>query len=400
MKFFRTHKKVAVAGLAATVALVAGGVAFAYFSGGGTGQGSAQVGSASALSITQVGAAYDSLITSNAYAQDQCFTCGDSLTEFGNSIHLGTTGELSDVVVAVRNWGDGFSGEVTFNIYNPSNLTTPIAADTQTFNINQATVDTGNTWTPSSVPSVTNLTFDFSSQDVTLPSNVVYGISYGSEADFGNVNVALSSSANLTVGSDPSAGYVWVLSPYDNPLAFNNDANSCSGDTTPGAFSPEYVWCGFNANNPGAYGNPGGQGADIPAVEFNVVGGGVPALFPGDPAQPIEYAITNPGAAQQVNSVTATIRTDSGDGYVETWNGANWIDVPGCYAEWFQINNSPQALNDTLTGNSTTIFGSTLQAHVAGNVLSIQMLNGAPGAGPQNQNACEGATLGLVFSSN
>ena len=400
MKIFKTHKKLAVSSLALVVALVTGGAAYAFLTGGGSGQGSATVGSVSQLSITQVGSAYDSLITSNAYVQDQCFSCV-SITEFGNSIHLATTGQLSDVVVAVRNWGDAFNGAATLNIYNPSDLTTPIATDTQNFNIAVATVDVGNSWSSTSVPSVTNLTFDFSSQDVTLPSNVVYGITYGSASDWGNVNIALSSSAtNLTVGTDPSPGYVWVTGTNPNPIAFAGDANSCSGTTTSGAFSPEYMWCGFNANNPGAYGNVGGASADIPAVEFNVVGGGIPTLYPSDPPQPIEYAITNPGAAQQVDSVTATIRTDSGNGLVETWNGSAWVDVPGCYAEWFQINNSPQALNYTVPENSTTIFGSAMQTTVAGDVLSIQMLNGAPGAGPQNQDACEGATLGLVFSSN
>lgn len=396
MKFFKAHRKSMISGLALTVALLGGGIAFAYFTGGGSGQGSATVGSVSALNITQVGAAYDSLITSNDYSQDQCFSCAGPLTEFGNDINLATTGTLSDVVVAVRNWGDGFTGALTFNIYSPSDLTNPIATDTQTFNIPVATVDVGDSWSPTSVPSVANLTFDFSSQDITLPSNVVYGITYGSAPDFNNLNIALSSSAtNLTVGTDAYPGNVWVLSSVADPIGTSNDANVCGTPSTANVFSPEYVWCGFNSNNPGAYGNPGGEAADIPAVEFNVVGGGVPALFPGDPAQPIEYAITNPGATQQVNSLSVTLRTDTGDGFVETWNGSAWVDVSGCWASWFQINNSPQTLNYTLPQNSTTIFGSAMQNEVAGNVLSIQMLPAS-----QSQDACEGATLGLVFSSN
>jgi len=399
MKFLKTHRKASIAGLALVVAVVTGGAAYAYFSGGGSGNGSAKVGSVTALNITQVGAAYDSLITSNQYVQDQCLSCAGPLTAFGNEIHLATTGQLSDVVVAMRNWGDAIpAAPITLDIYSPSDLSTPIATDTQNFSIAVATVDVGDAWSPTSVPSVTNITFTFPTglDSVTLPSTVAFGISYAPVGDLNNLNIALSSSAtNLTVGTDAAPGYVWVNSGVDNPLSTSGDANACGGDTTLGTLSPEYIWCGFNPNNPGAYGSPGGQGADIPAVEFNVVGGNIPALFPGDPAQPVEYAITNTGAAQQVNSVTASVAYDPSNDYVESSAGNTGSDVPGCYVQWFQINNSPQALNYLLPENATTIFGTAMQLTTAGDVLSIQMLNPAV-----NQDACEGATLALVFSSN
>ena len=52
MKLFKTHKKLAVSSLALVVALVAGGAAFAYFTSGGTGTGSATIGSASPLAVS------------------------------------------------------------------------------------------------------------------------------------------------------------------------------------------------------------------------------------------------------------------------------------------------------------------------------------------------------------
>ena len=190
---------------------------------------------------------------------------------------------------------------------------------------------------------------------------------------------------------------MWVNSGVDNPLSTSNDANACGGDTTIGTLSPEYIWCGYNSNNPLAYGSPGGEGNDIPAVEFNVVGGSVPSLYPGDPAQNLGYAIVNTGAAQQVNSVSAAVAYDSSNNEVEAVAGNTGTDVSGCYYYWFQINNSPQSLNYSVAQNSTTVFGTAMQQTVAGDELSIQMLDPVT---PTNQDACEGATLALVFTSN
>ncbi len=61
MKLFKTHKKAVVVSLALTVAILGGGTAFAYFTSHGSGAGSAKVGTASTLTISQVGAGYDSI---------------------------------------------------------------------------------------------------------------------------------------------------------------------------------------------------------------------------------------------------------------------------------------------------------------------------------------------------
>jgi hypothetical protein len=392
MKHFRLSKKVLVSGVALTVALVGGGIAFAYFAAGGSGLGSAKVGSVNTLSITQVGAGYDSLVSSGNYVQDQTYG-GAGVEQFGNDIKLATTGELSDVVVAFRSWEtSSVSFPITLNIYDPSNLSTPIAYVTQSPTFQPATGP--------NTPTLTNVTFDFSSQDITLPTEIVYGISYDPLGAGSGVNVALSNAAtNLTVGQDTYPGNVDVeIDPAwngGNIGGWQVDAGTCSVPSV-GSFTSINVYCGANSNpeNAGAYENA--QGADIPAVEFNVVGGAVPALYPGDPAQNIGYAITNPGSAQQVNSVSVAIAYDPSNDEVQSTPGDVSTDVAGCYVQWFQVNNSPQTLNYQLPANSTTLFGTTMQASVAGNELSIQM----PANSGTNQDDCENATLALVFTSN
>lgn len=72
-KFF-SKTRVAIMTVAAVV--LGAGIAFAYFTATGSGTGSAQTGSASNLTIQQIGAGYDSLIggSGDPYIQDQCFS--------------------------------------------------------------------------------------------------------------------------------------------------------------------------------------------------------------------------------------------------------------------------------------------------------------------------------------
>src|SRR5271156_6626339 len=90
MKRFRT-KKALISGAAFVLILAAGGAAFAYFTSTGSGTGSAQTGTASKVTISQIGAGYDSLISTGAYSQDQCLTGCDGPNELGNNITLSTT---------------------------------------------------------------------------------------------------------------------------------------------------------------------------------------------------------------------------------------------------------------------------------------------------------------------
>ena len=123
-------------------------------------------------------------------------------------------------------------------------------------------------------------------------------------------------------------------------------------------------------------------------MEVNIVGGQIEGLYPGDSAQPIEYAISNPGStAVEVQTVSAVVDHD-GSGNVET---PALAAVPGCLASWYPINNSPQSL-DTSIPPGTTIFTTT--SAIASD-LSIQMSDPAV-----SQDDCEGVNVGLAFSSN
>jgi hypothetical protein len=376
------NKKMLVVGVAVAVLLGVGGAAFAFYSSTGSGTGSAQAGSVKALTISQIGPGYDSLVTGNGYVQDQCFAC-QGLTEFGNAVNLSTTGILSNVVVAMRNWGGVISGlPITLSFYSP--VTSPetpggvsptpftgnlIIQDTQDFNFAAAI-------SPSE-PSVSNITFDFSSQDFPLPSPVVYGISFDSSTfGSGGLNVALSNAATQnTVGSDVYPGYVYADSTTGG---LTGDAGSCASEPD-NSFQLVEVWCNDTPlDNWGAYGNS--TGADIPAVEINVVGGTTPPLYPGD-TQEVDFAITNPNPGSvYVNTVTIALNVYGGD--AATPLGA---DIANCQSDWFTLGGSPVALDQNVPTGLTQFEG----------VANIHMINE-----PYPQNACAGAIIGLNFTSN
>lgn len=388
MKLISSKRRMAVIGL--TVGLIAGasGIAVAYFTSSGSGNGSALTGKASNVTISQVGAGYDSLISSGSYTQDQCFAC-DGPNELGNDITLSTTdaSQLTTVVVAVDNWGAAETGvPMTFWINN-SVGGGPVEV-TQDFSFPAAI-------NPSSDPSETNVTFDFSSQGAFVGPELVYGITFNTTpgappvAAAGSLNVALSSSANdLSVGTDTHPGSIYVLDTFGN----NNDFPACTNNTalSAGVFEQVTVNCGpYNPANPGAYGNEVPTD-DIPAVEVNVVGGTLTGLYPGDAAIPVQYAITNSGTNPvQVGTVSVSVNTSGAD--VAT--PAN-TDVTDCLSSWYQVNNSPQTLTPSQGSipPGTTLFTTT---SAVATTLSIQMLNPAV-----KQDACEGANIGLTFASN
>ncbi len=260
MKLISSKRRMAVIGL--TVGLIAGasGLAFAYFTSGGSGTGNASVGHATALNITQVGTAYDSLTTNGSYVQDQTYG-GAGVTEFGNEIKLTSGGELGTVVVAFRNWGDALTGyPVTLNIYNPSDTSPDSAAiATDTVDANFPAAITDNT-----DPSTSTVTFDFSSQDVTVPATIVYGVAYAGVTDGigGSLNVALSSSANdLSIGTDPDPGTVYVNLLNATWIGgWQVDTGVCSTSPSYTGFASTDVWaaapgdCTSNSPaNEGAY---------------------------------------------------------------------------------------------------------------------------------------------------
>ena len=218
-------------------------------------------------------------------------------------------------------------------------------------------------------------TFDFSALDLTLSGPVVYGISFTDEPGV-TINVALSNSvSNLTVGSDVYPGYVFV-DGATNALSASGDAGSCATSTAD-VFMATNINCATPPDNYGAYG-PGSNpnNADIPAVEFNVVGGSTPPLYPGATV-PVDYAITNAGSSP---TYISTVTTDLG-----TVSAGPNGGIPACQISEYQLNNSVNTL-DTTIPTGTTFFSPS--------GTSLTMINES-----YNQDNCEGQTVPLSFTS-
>lgn len=357
---FNSRKSVAV--LVTLVAAVGAVAAWAYFTGTGSGTGSAQTAKTVSLTIKQIGAGYDSLIPNGNYSQDQCFQCA-SISALGNDVTLAKPGlqRLTGAVVAFRNWGNAFSDvPITLSIVGgPSSTVTPAIAAAQ----------------PNGRPTVTTVKFPFNN---FVSQEFVYKITFDSSGDAGALNVALSSSANnLSVGSDTHPGTIWVDTTAGPGIA--GDFPSC---TTPGSgFASVTTDCGPEASdNPGAYGTHSQVvhgNADIPAVEFNVVGGIVPSLYPGGPPQPVDFAITNPGNSSVfVHNVTITAASLSGTGSDNT--------IEACSTTMYPIT-QPGTIDASIPTGTTfyTPSGASISMTNDGNI----------------QDNCKGATVNLSFTA-
>ena len=106
-------------------------------------------------------------------------------------------------------------------------------------------------------------------------------------------------------------------------------------------------------------------------MTFNVVGGPVGPLYPGAPASPVEYAVTNFGSSPvHLGSVATSITGTS---------------VAGCNAAWFTIyGTQPHTLNMTFP-TGTTIVTNT------GTTIALTTK-------PFTQDTCQNATVTLTFS--
>jgi hypothetical protein len=409
MKRFMT-KKVLVVGVAVALVLGVGGAAFAYWTTTGSGNGSAKVGTASAVTIAQIGTpAYNSTVALGDYTYSQTFN-GDEITQLGNEVNLAYTGPLTSAVVAMTMCDGGCLGTnasvipsyttpVTVNIYAPGNLTAPLTSDTETITVPAVPVDTA------AVPF--NATFSNFSPAVVLPSTVVYGVTldallpsedgtlvppycnvaggYGNDyCPVGSLNVNLSAEPNnVTVGSDAVPGSWFVQSPMSDVSgsALGGQLGYCTGAPVGAltAFQQVPVDCAAGDSLVG-----GGLPSLIPAVQLNV---GIGDLYPGGPAQPISFSVTNPGSTGVlVSTVTIGIAQDlSNPALVLSIPGDIGSTDAGCYADWFQINGSPVAFGQTIPPGGTIDWVGA---------ASIQMNNY-----DTNQDACEGDTVGLNFTS-
>jgi hypothetical protein len=232
---------------------------------------------------------YDSLTPQGLYSQ--AFN-GPQITEFGNAVNLAQNpgnAALGKVTVAMVNYVPtvAFTTSMTFTIYNlgtGGTVGSVLATDTENVNVPITPLNAHGR-------ALFNATFDFSSQDVVLPSTVAYGIKLNqlatdcatTPADCGNnpnpigsVNVLLS--ANVSAGSNVYPGYIFASSLQADVAgaALASDFGACPGAPTGvlTTFQGVPVGCSagygsdFESNAVSTY-----LGVDtIPAVEFSTVG--------------------------------------------------------------------------------------------------------------------------------
>ncbi len=229
-----------------------------------------------------------------------------NFSELGNKVSLAPTTEpLQNVVetfstqgcesgggvTCLTTPGATFSEPITFNIYSagPSGAVgNLLVTTTQTFNIPyrpSASINcSGGGWQDPSGGChgglAVNLTFDFSSRHLVLPSTVIYGVSYNTThhgpVPYGTGTACFTSSGgcgydslnvgfgqdptNVTVGSQTNPGTLYLDS--DNP------SNYCDlGAAGTGVFRLD------SPNVPPCYGvsTPAAPPYYVPAVQFNVL---------------------------------------------------------------------------------------------------------------------------------
>lgn len=422
MKLIKAHRKAAVAGLALVVAAITGGTAYAFWTTSGSGNGSATDGNAASIKIeplTTSTAVYDSLyspLPSSVVSQSYEAT---GTAEYGNQIALAGGGgqTLSTVVVTMDDWacqsgdwtgdsgpcvttpGSTYSEPITLDIYAvgaSNSVGSLITSDTQTFAIpyrpSANASCAGQEWLDGSGNChngyAFNITFNTFGGAV-LPGSVIFGITYSTTGNAdanenggptsGNpaasLNVGLTTEpSEPTVGTDPLAGtgsdYIGITDANGGGSGGGYDENYCDYAAPWVGFRYDPAPCtGTEALNYGASGS-----WYIPAVEFNVTDGGTIDLYPGGPAQNVDFSITN------LSSTPAYIQTVS------------FAITPGtlpagCDPSWFVLTQPSTADGYTVPGNSTVNF--------TGSGGSISLYNEA-----LNQDACEGVTVPLTFTSN
>lgn len=352
------HKKrritAVVSAGAVMLVLAAGGVAIAYMSASGAGNGAADVGNVTSLTIRQVGAGYDSLLpstTPNPYKLTECVNSCTGHFEIGDQVTLVTP----STATTAEPWARVTSATVALVNYNTSAVTQkvtlhltggPNGAYTFTMSAKLAAAASPENHT------VTLVKFTFAGGGVFEYKKTISGhhFTYGIVLTAGTssgVNIALVDPAhNVSVGTQPTGTVLMT-----------------GVSTTNTAGTPLVALTGY-----------------IPAVQFNVVGGVVPALYPGSPAQPIQYAVTNPNSGSvHVNTITTKIETT---GSAPT----SVTHKPGCLVSWFTLASPTYAYNTTVPHGTTivTTGSTTLALDTSGTT----------------QDACKGATVPLTFSSS
>ena len=226
---------------------------------------------------------YNSMTVSSNYVWSYAFDATGA-NQFGNDITLvNGGGRLGTVVVSMGNFNKATLSAplpITLNIYNPNALEpgnslaagSLIATDTVT--ITPPGTATGNTY-PNNPPTYGidnfNVTFNFQSQRVTLPSEVVYGIAYNNTTvDTGlNVNVSYESSSVPSVGADTYPGYLFVATASGSDGATGGPSGEITCQDVSATFAQYSTQPTiYGSTNCGLAALPAGPGLLVPAVGF------------------------------------------------------------------------------------------------------------------------------------
>jgi hypothetical protein len=338
---------------------------------------------------------YNSTIDGSAYQWSMSYVPSTGINEFGNEITFANGSQpLNDVVVAMANFDKTGASDlgplpVTLTVYTPANPET--SADvlwTDTETVTPPTTATGYDPTPTD-PTNGIANFDVTFKNFTsnvyypgtpLPKTVVYGISYDNSTVDSAMNVQMSYEPPL-VGTDTAPGNLFVSTKNGSDDAAGGPTGevTCSDVNTTFA---EYSTASGNGGECGLGANPAGN--LIPAVEFDTSAMG--DLYPGGPGQDIDFSVTNPSNIPvTLNKVTIAVATDSG--LVEATAGYPSTDIAGCYPSWFFVSPSPVTVGETIPARGTIDW-------LGGATISM------PADSVDNQDACQGKTIGLTFTAS
>ena len=233
------------------------------------------------------------------------------------------------MTVGLVNFGTAKMLTVTLKLYNSPNVVTYTFTKAANISAGSPTHQV-----------VTNVTFTLAATSVFVKPRFQYGISLTSNNT--GVNIALAHhTTELSVGGSPNTT-VWV----------RHSTGTFHATTA--------TWhTGF-----------------IPAVQINVINGVVPPLYPGAPAQSVQYAITNPNPGRMhVGAISTSIKT----------NNTTIAGATGCKSVWFSLSGNPDSYGATVAPGTTIVSNgpTTIQLNTVG-----------------TQNACAGKSVQLAFSSN
>jgi hypothetical protein len=286
-----------------------------------------------------------------------------AFNELGDRVQLGSGARsLTTAVVTLSSWacesgswttnnctttpGDTFSEPITFNIYNSGpggTLGSLIASKTQTFAIPYRPTSTpaqcggdASRWYDSTTAAcyhglATNVTFDFSSMNVHLPNQVIYGIAYNTShfgySPYGQGPTCFSTAAgcgydslNVAVDSDAAGNPLGpsVGTDVDPNVDYGADPNGawdgvyCSGQTPPG--NPAFDKICWPQADDGTN--------TTPAVQLNTAPGTLTVCSSGGQYSTIQAAINAAGPGDTINVCAGTYAENLDVTQSVTINGA------------------------------------------------------------------------------